>query len=189
MSRTLMVAAMAVAALAAGTGAAGAQTYDAGFFAKLQPGTAVDGRSGCTWEWSQTSNAAPGWGGWYQQCSTPTPSSSSTPNAPSSSVPTVTEAECAGHIDPYMEGEKALACALLSISKQPSVTRPTFQVGQRYLAGYDSYQIVVIGLTRDVVNNEVVVYQWVIDNTSAKAGDVGAFVNGSPASLTWRKVQ
>jgi hypothetical protein len=185
MSRILTVAAMAVAAMVVGSGAAHAQDYDASFFAKLQPGTAVEGRSGCTWEWSQSSNAAPGWGGWYQQCSTP--SQQAAPTTPL--TPTVTEADCVGYIDAYTQGEKALACALLQISKQTPVSRPTFQVGQRYVAGYDSYQIVVIGLTRDVVNNEVVVYQWVLDNTSAKAGDVGAFVNGSPSSFTWRKVQ
>lgn len=186
MSRTLIASMVAVAAMVAGVGVAQAQTYDASFFAKLQPGAAVDGRSGCTWEWSQTSNVAPGWGGWYQQCSTP--SAQGTPSA-TTSTPSVTDAECIGHIDPYTDSEKALACALLYLSKQSPVERPTFQVGQRYMAGYDSYQIVVIGLTRDVVNNEVVVYQWAVANTNAKVGDVGAFINGSADSLPWRKVQ
>jgi hypothetical protein len=185
MSRYLTVAAIAAAAVVTGTGAANAQSYDAAFFARLQPGTAVEGRAGCTWAWSQQSNVAPGWGGWYQQCSSPTPQQQETVTPTS----TVTEADCDGHIDVYAEGDKALACALLKLRNQAPADRPTFQVGQKYVAGYDAVQMVVLGLARDVIGNEVVVYQWLTDTTSAKAGDVGAFINGSAASDSWRKVQ
>jgi hypothetical protein len=87
-------------------------------------------------------------------------------------TPPPTPEECA-HVNPYTQMELAKRC-----QNQPPapLAEPTFQIGHVYAFAYRDVQAVVIGISRDIDDVQVVTYRWL----SGAGSGVGAM--RTPAS-------
>ena len=69
---------------------------------------------------------------------------------------TITDYNCDGDINPYLEPDRAAFCSIKT-RKTPSKSEP-FRIGEKYYHPYGD-KMVVIGVVRDIRNNEIVIFQ------------------------------
>jgi hypothetical protein len=137
------------------------------FFARLVPGSTERAEPGHAWQHRD--------GRWTQE-PTSQPVSQVLTSAP--------EPSCDPFPNPYTDGDAALACALLGLARQETLSLPTFTVGQRYTHAYPGTEMVVLSVTRTLEGRTAVTAQYV---TGADSGQVFAFVVSAESGV-WTAV-
>jgi hypothetical protein len=159
---------------------AAAQQYDQAFWDRLQLGTPVEGRPGCTWQWARDTVGP--WGGWYHACAAPQPARAqqALPEAPASQAGA---AKPCGAYNPYVDPSGMMACiAALPVPEPPPLQQ--IQAGRRYHLAYSSLQVHVLSVGTTLDGVQVVTYQWLADAGAHQAGDVGSCRNDGGGSHT-----
>src|SRR5688572_10080949 len=138
----IVKAVMIMSALLMTAGPASAQQHSQAFWDRLQPGAAVDGRPGCTWQWARDTVGP--WGGWYHACATPQPARAQQelPEAPATAGP---PAQPCGAYNPYSDPAGMMAC-IAALPAPPPAPLPAIHAGQRYYLGYPSLQVQVLSI-------------------------------------------
>lgn len=83
------------------------------------------------------------------------------PIARTVTAPPLTPAKDCADLNPYADPDRALAC----ITPSAADTVPTFRVGSVYAYGYDSVQVLILGVSADVDGVQVVTVRWVREGT------------------------